>query len=320
MDKHGVKGELHERPWKNFGHNRNEALQLAKGKSDYIFFIDADGYLTYDQDFAISSLDKDFYYFNILFSGLRYSRVLLVKSSLNWEWKGVLHEYLHSPLARTSATLEGVSTVYTTEGARAKDPLKYQKDIAILEEALKEEPNNHRYVFYLAQSYRDAQENEKALKTYEERVARGGWNEEVFYSMLQMGVLKERLKRPEEEILQSYFRAFSYRPTRAEPLYRIANYYNRHRDFAKGFKIAEIASSIERPNDLLFVEDWVYQYGSDLELSICAYWTGDFEASREASLKILNRRDLPDNVKDCVQKNLGFANVKLVETSMRKAS
>ena len=27
-----IPGELHERPWINFGHNRNEALELAKGK------------------------------------------------------------------------------------------------------------------------------------------------------------------------------------------------------------------------------------------------------------------------------------------------
>ena len=27
-----IPGELHERPWKNFEHNRNQALELAKGK------------------------------------------------------------------------------------------------------------------------------------------------------------------------------------------------------------------------------------------------------------------------------------------------
>src|SRR5215475_3170087 len=37
-----IPGELHERPWKNFGHNRSEALSLARGKADYILFLDAD--------------------------------------------------------------------------------------------------------------------------------------------------------------------------------------------------------------------------------------------------------------------------------------
>src|SRR3990167_10039713 len=37
----GIPGELHSRPWVNFGHNRQEALLLAKKKGDYILFMDA---------------------------------------------------------------------------------------------------------------------------------------------------------------------------------------------------------------------------------------------------------------------------------------
>jgi glycosyltransferase involved in cell wall biosynthesis len=41
----GIPGELHERPWVSFGHNRTEALELCNGKTDYIYMIDADDYL-----------------------------------------------------------------------------------------------------------------------------------------------------------------------------------------------------------------------------------------------------------------------------------
>ena len=40
--KAGKPGELHERPWKDFGHNRDEALQMARSKARYTMFIDAD--------------------------------------------------------------------------------------------------------------------------------------------------------------------------------------------------------------------------------------------------------------------------------------
>jgi glycosyltransferase involved in cell wall biosynthesis len=40
-----VPGELHERPWRNFGANRSEALELAKSKADYVLIIDADDVL-----------------------------------------------------------------------------------------------------------------------------------------------------------------------------------------------------------------------------------------------------------------------------------
>src|SRR5262245_60818994 len=38
----GIPGELHERPWRDFSHNRNQALELAGGAADYLLFIDAD--------------------------------------------------------------------------------------------------------------------------------------------------------------------------------------------------------------------------------------------------------------------------------------
>ena len=34
MNEYGIPGELHERPWVDFGHNRTENLKLAKDKSD----------------------------------------------------------------------------------------------------------------------------------------------------------------------------------------------------------------------------------------------------------------------------------------------
>jgi glycosyltransferase involved in cell wall biosynthesis len=37
-----IPGELFERPWKNFGANRTEALALARQRGDYVFVIDAD--------------------------------------------------------------------------------------------------------------------------------------------------------------------------------------------------------------------------------------------------------------------------------------
>src|SRR3954467_13946302 len=55
-------GELHERPWKNFGHNRNEAFQLAAPQADYLFFIDADERLSLPPHFERGTLAGDGYY------------------------------------------------------------------------------------------------------------------------------------------------------------------------------------------------------------------------------------------------------------------
>lgn len=304
MEMQGVPGELHERPWMNFAHNRNEAIALAKGKADYLFFIDADEYLSYDQDFILPELNLDYYYVTILYSGLKYGRIHLVNNYMDWKYEGVLHEVICPPANSSYAYLEKLTKIVTSEGYRSTDPQKYEKDAQILEDALKKEPHNVRYVFYLAQSYRDAGNHEMSLKNYIRRVEIGGWDQEVFFSLLQIGILEEKLNMPPECFLGSYYDAYKFRPTRAEPLYYIANYYRRNGDYEEGYKVAKRALSIPLSDDILFVERWIYDYAIPLEMSICSYWVGEYEECQQVSAALLKRNDLPQNVRWYAERNL----------------
>src|SRR5215471_3825198 len=44
-------GQLHERPWRDFGHNRTEALELAQPHGEYMLWIDADDALEFELEF-----------------------------------------------------------------------------------------------------------------------------------------------------------------------------------------------------------------------------------------------------------------------------
>ena len=308
-----IPGELHERPWKNFEHNRNQALELAKGKADYILFMDADETIDLSPDFKMPELKMDSYDSIIKDAGSQYNRILLIKDGLDWKWHGVLHEYVSSPKATSNATLQGIKKISQREGARSADPKKYQKDAQVLEKALQEDPNNSRYVFYLAQSYRDAGDYASALKNYEKRVKMEGWDQEVFYAMLQMGRVQEFLKMSPETIIKSYYTAFQFRPTRAEPLFYLAKYYRDRKDFEKAYRIASIGMSIPLPKDILFVEKWIYDYDMQMEVSISSYWMGKYEESQQHSKQLLTKSNLPENVRETVEKNLGFANAKVVD-------
>src|SRR6201999_3751974 len=117
------------------------------------------------------------------------------------------HEYLECSAPFTQAKLEGIVNRPRSDGARSADPQKYQKDAALLEEALRVEPNNQRYRFYLAQSYRDAGRPDKAHEHYAKRAAAGGWAEEAWYSLFEVARLRERLERPEPEVVMAYLAA-----------------------------------------------------------------------------------------------------------------
>jgi glycosyltransferase involved in cell wall biosynthesis len=306
-----IPGELHERPWVNFAHNRNEALELAKNKGDYILFIDADEILSFSKEFKLPELDKDFYYITTQFSGTTYERVQLIKSSLDWKWKGVLHEAIDASQAKSHANLAGVTNIVRTDGNRSNDTQKFQKDAKLLESALLEEPDNTRYVFYLAQSYKDAQIYDLALNNYKKRISMGGWDQEIFWSMFQIGIIQELLKEKPENIISSYYNAYLYRSSRAEPLYRIANFHRQTKNYLAGYHAARQGLNLPKCSDILFVENWVYDYGLMLEFSICAYWTEKYTEALLASYLLLANPALPSNVRECVQNNLVWINSKI---------
>lgn len=306
-------GELHERPWVNFAHNRNEALQLAKGKADYILFMDADDYLVMGNDFALPELNKDSYFLTIQDCGTKYARRQLIKSNLNWKWKGVLHEYLDLDSPSSHGHLENIVYQRTSDGARSQDPFKFYKDIQVLELALQEEPNNQRYRFYLAQSYKDVHHNKKAIENYKKRVELGGWDQEVFYSMLQIPILQEELDTPADQIIENYFKAHLYRPSRAEPLYHLASFFRKNEHYYAGYYAAELGLDIPPSSDYLFVADWIYNFGMLFEYSICAYWIGEYQKSENACLSLLGNPELPENFREAVEANLIWARSKLAK-------
>ena len=290
MQAKGVPGELHERPWLNFEHNRNEALHLAKGKAEYAMFLDADEVAVCASEYRFPKLTEDSY--NVVRKprgiDFTFDRTLLVRQSLPWRWAGVLHEAVICDQAvRPALRLDNLIIEYAQDSERGQDPNKFVKDAEILEEALKMEPQNARYMFYLAQSYKDSWQNEKAIQTYQRRVAMGGWAEEVWYSLYQIGALHIRNKAPRAVILDSCLQAYQYRPCRAEPLHLLCTYCREHEEWALGHMFAVQASKVKRPNDVLFIEDAVYNWKILDELSIAAYYSGAYQEALAANDALL---------------------------------
>lgn len=311
-----IPGELHERPWKNFSHNRNEALQLAKGKADYVLIIDADDVFEYPPDFKWPALTLDGYFIQVQDCGTNYERFHLINNHIEWKWQGVLHEGLGSTEAKTYKLLDQIVYHRIGGGARSKDPEKYLKDAQVLEAALKEEPNNSRYVFYLAQSYMDGQNYPKAIENYQKRIAMGGWRDEIFWSKYKIALMKELLNHDEQEFIAAYEDAFNYAPHRVEPLYGLASYYRRHNRFGEGYRAALKGLHLQTPPTGLFIMEWMFNYGLLFEFSLCAYYEGKYTESLLASYALLAKPNLPEDIKTCVQNNMKWMYAKAAEQAL----
>jgi glycosyltransferase involved in cell wall biosynthesis len=308
-----IPGELHERPWRNFGENRTEAFQLAKGKGDYILFMDADDVLKFKKSVKFNTLDKDLY--NMWRGDDYYDHIKpqLVKANLPWKWVGVTHEYLDCEQPYTSETLDYVRYVTCDGGASSFDPKKFIKNIHVLKESLKKDPKNVRDVFYLAESYRCANRPGKALQWFQKRIKMGGWDEEVFWSMLQIGQMLEQMDCADNLIAQSYINAHNYRLHRIEPVYYLANFYNKQGKYEEAYRCIKAYEEIEKPKerDTLFNLTWMDEYGLLFQLSICSYYAGHYQESLDACNRLLKNKKLPDAWKKLTEKNRTYPMEKL---------
>ncbi|MBS0625321.1 MAG: glycosyltransferase [Verrucomicrobia bacterium] len=300
-----IPGELHERPWVNFEHNRNEALQLARGKADYIYFLDADNEVTVPKNFDKSLLTQDIYGIMIHDPGVDFIRVSLVKSDIDCWWEGVLHEQLEYGKDYEGLILDGFSSNgQWRDGNRAQDPKVYEKDALILEEALKRDPRNTRYLFYLAQSYAIAGNHWASLKNYTKRAEIGGGNpNDVFWSLFCVGCLKEQLGYGLEEVADSFSRAFEFDQSRAEPLACLADHYQRKGKNTLAYITAKQAIEIPLPNIATYILRDIYKYQALVVFSRAAHTLGRLDEARLGYERLLANSELPPKIRTEIEQD-----------------
>jgi glycosyltransferase involved in cell wall biosynthesis len=307
----GIPGELHHRPWRDFGHNRTEAIELARGKAEYLLIMDADEVLEVPPGWQFPPLSSDQYMImhrHRSAPDMSWGLGTLVKAALPFRYTGVLHEYITIDQPYTSVPLPGPMVWGHFDSARNRDPIaKYARDAEVLERALESEPDNTRYVFYLAQSYRDSQQYEKAAEAYERRAKLSGFPEEVYVSLLEVGALGQRLGWESSRIIDAYLRAYQARPTRAESLNAAAVYCRTTNQWALAELFAGAAAMIPRPSDCLFLDDSVYLWRAVDELAIATYYRGKYEESAALNRRLLSEGHMPEPDRERIVQNLGFA-------------
>jgi glycosyltransferase involved in cell wall biosynthesis len=197
FEEHGILGELHHNEWVNYGHNRNLALINARGKCEYILLCDADMELVVKNPDAfknLSKLDADYIYLWQEGGGLLYQNVRLIDGRKNYSYEGVTHEALVSNFTGSKSNSIAKDDIYYIDhqdGSNRKD--KFVRDIELLIKGLEDEPDNTRYMFYLAQSYFDIGDFSNSYMWYKKRADAGGWVEEVQYSLYRCAQCLERM-------------------------------------------------------------------------------------------------------------------------------
>jgi tetratricopeptide (TPR) repeat protein len=294
----GVPGCLHERPWRDFGHNRTELMRLAAGRGDYLLLIDADMTVTFDRT-KLDDLHADSY--RLRHAGpTEYWVKRLAKGDLDWQYVGATHEYLTCGAREDVESLDAIVVNHHGDGgARAE---KFQRDLGHLTAEVEREPGNARAVFYLAHTHSGLGDHAEAIRHYEQRAGMGGWDEEVFYSMFQVGVLQAK-HGDWPTAMAALIRAWEYRPARLEPLYELVSRLRVKGEYQAAHQLAQRGLDHQPPDDIIAVSPWIYRWGLLFEHSITSYWVGEHRAALAACQRLLAMRDLPDAYRQATMKN-----------------
>ena len=305
--KHNVKGEVYQREWKNFGHNRSEALTLCDNKMDYILVIDADDLIAWNGDgkqqlVKILQCNPNVVNFKIRQGDLLYTRMQLFKANDGWKYHGVLHEYPGN--GKQNIIIDCPEGMYMTSrrlGDRSRCNDKMKRDIAVLLKGVEEEPDNERYMFYLAQSYRDDGQIQEAVKWYTKRYDIGRWYEEKYMSAYNIAKLTNSKEWA--------WKAHECNPKRIECLVSYLSYCRVTNNFSRELlSIALYASTVPKPTDQhLFVENDVYDWRVWDELSIIAFYCGRKDLAKMASEKLIKDNKAPHHQMERIKNNYKFS-------------
>jgi hypothetical protein len=329
--------------------------QKTYPEADYMLLLDADMILEVEYPFDKSSLEMDQYLTPQYDDQIKFWLTRLLKASLPWRSVGVTHEYWDIDYSKlkagpfsyfnTKGRLNNLVINDQQDGGSRTD--KFERDKRLLLEGVQDPltpPDlKIRYMFYLGQTYLCLDEYEDSIYWYKKRVEAGGWVEEVFYSLLKIGLLYELLSNQatdrrnelikesernssivdpsiiEELILEeeqffalatTYLQnAWEYRTCRAEPLYHLAKMYRMKSKHNLGLMYALQGKEIPFPkDDILFVDYHVYNYLFDFEISICAnYITSKLDIGRAAQKRLESKiEQLPHYIANAVELNSKF--------------
>jgi len=294
-------GCLTEEPFRDFGHNRTVSFDNAQKylkdnnwdlSNTYGLLLDAD-MVFMPGNIKEQNLTEAGYSIIQKNCGLEYYNVRFVRMNYAWKCIGVTHEYWAGP--QPGKIEKNVCFIDDKNDGGCKSD-KYERDIRLLHQGLVDEPNNDRYLFYLAQSYKCIQNYEKAIETYKKRIEAGGWAEEIWYSYYMIGECYKAMNdivNVERFMLLAYY----YRPSRSESIYKLAEVFRTTGQHYKSYHYIKLGQSIGFPkDDVLFIESAVYNGLFDYEASIVEYYIHPERGLKSSMTSMLKIPQYTDNI------------------------
>jgi len=216
----GIPGEAVSEPWRDVSTHRNQLHELARGLADYCLWLDADETLSVRTERPWDGLTEIGYALELQTPRGSFMPVRLTRGDAEIRFVGEFAETLVG--VHPIAPLCTVAIRHHEDGARRRDPARNQRDILRLEVALLDDPSNPDLTMELAERHAAGGAFSIAERCYRRRAELGGDEAQLWYALYQTARMLDERGFATPLVTEAYLRAYDARPSKAEPLVRIA--------------------------------------------------------------------------------------------------
>ena len=283
--------------WKGFAGSRNEALLIARERSDYVVFLDADDFFVGDALRARAKLHLAPHWVCYSFSGWIRSVVqFAVRTDYPLTWTGERHEYLQGssePVQSDAHLMQHMSRRYTHTGVRSRLPDLWHEDLLSLRAQLTDGDSvlpsvACRSIFYQALTLQALGKLTEAMAAFDVRSEmNGGDEEERWFADLCSTRLSEMLNLSNDDLLARYSKLVLQRPERAEVYLDLARRLRLAGRFQEASKLARASMAMPVGDDWVSVDTAANSINAWDELASNLYELGDYQGASKMWRKVL---------------------------------
>jgi hypothetical protein len=152
-----------------------------------------------------------------------------------------------------------------------------------------------------------------SYKYYKIRSRLGGFDEEVFHSLMRCGDISRLLKHYDEEAISWYTNAFAFLQ-RAEPLLYLADMFRAKGKWAVSYMYMKMATLLDFPsNAILFVDRDAYDYKRWTMMAVITFKYSRQVENQELKAKLIGESlDACDKAISFANKNIDINNKKII--------
>lgn len=295
------KGQLIQEPFVDFSTTRNRCLDLAGTKCKYIIMLDDTYYLNGDLRCFFEKTQDDIYAdsFSIFIntSDVTYASNRIIVSQTNLRYKYRVHEVIEEKgninviVPKEKAFINDLQFDFMKQRTKERN----ENDLKLLFDDLKDDPNNPRTYYYIAQTYLYINNYEKAYEFFLKRAkfAYSGYIQERFDAVFEAARISHyNLKKEWSATLALYEIAIKIDDCRPEPYYYIGIYeYENKNDFA-AYQLLQKAFNLGSPMQTQYaIKPTIYYHFVPKFLTKLCYQFKNYNLGYDASSLYLKYND-----------------------------